>query len=63
MLKHADVILDSYPFGGYTTTMEAWAVGSAPIVTLPHEVRSPSAISTLRHLSLADGWSLHGWLL
>ena len=38
MLKHADVILDSYPFGGYTTTMEAWAVGNAPIVTVPHKV-------------------------
>ena len=38
MLKHADVILDSYPFGGYTTTLEAWAVGNAPIVTMPHTV-------------------------
>ena len=37
-LKHADVILDSYPFGGYTTTLEAFAVGSTPIVTLPHSV-------------------------
>ena len=40
MLEHADVILDTYPFGGYTTTLEAWAVGAAPVVTLPHEVRS-----------------------
>jgi hypothetical protein len=39
MLKHVDVILDSYPFGGYTTTMEAWSVGSVPIVTMPHTVR------------------------
>lgn len=29
-------MLDSYPFGGYTTTMETWAVGNAPVVTIPH---------------------------
>lgn len=36
LLRHSDVILDSYPFGGYTTTLEAFAAGSVPIVTLPH---------------------------
>eukprot|EP00039_Didymoeca_costata_P031422 m.34660 g.34660 ORF g.34660 m.34660 type:complete len:484 (+) comp8759_c0_seq2:986-2437(+) len=36
ILKHGDVILDSYPFGGYTTSLEAFAVGDTPIVTLPN---------------------------
>eukprot|EP00808_Paulinella_micropora_P001755 g39210.t1 len=33
----ADVMLDSYPYGGYTTSLEAFALG-APVVTLPHEM-------------------------
>lgn len=35
LLSHADVILDSYPFGGYTTSLEALYLGT-PVVTLPH---------------------------
>ena len=37
LMRHSDVILDSYPFGGYTTNLEAFAAQSAPIVTLPHK--------------------------
>eukprot|EP00037_Helgoeca_nana_P019413 m.189285 g.189285 ORF g.189285 m.189285 type:complete len:692 (-) comp24853_c0_seq2:1257-3332(-) len=37
LLRHSDIVLDSYPFGGYTTTLEVLAAGSTPIVTLPHE--------------------------
>ena len=37
LLRHADVILDSHPFGGYTTTLEAFASGTTPVVTLPHD--------------------------
>eukprot|EP00040_Diaphanoeca_grandis_P012577 m.63728 g.63728 ORF g.63728 m.63728 type:complete len:704 (+) comp23331_c0_seq2:120-2231(+) len=37
MLRHGDVVIDSYPFGGYTTTLESLAAGNTPILTLPHE--------------------------
>eukprot|EP00035_Acanthoeca_spectabilis_P035903 m.36738 g.36738 ORF g.36738 m.36738 type:complete len:691 (+) comp7609_c0_seq1:62-2134(+) len=37
LLRHGDIVLDSYPFGGYTTTLEVLAAGSTPIVTLPHD--------------------------
>ena len=39
LLRAADVVLDSYPFGGYTTTMESFAAGNTPVVTLPHKAR------------------------
>ncbi|EKX36071.1 hypothetical protein GUITHDRAFT_165818 [Guillardia theta CCMP2712] len=39
MFAIVDVILDSYPFGGHTTSMEALAVGR-PIVTLPTDFMS-----------------------
>jgi len=35
LLEFADVVLDSYPFGGYTTSLQALALGT-PVVTLPH---------------------------
>lgn len=35
LLEMADVILDSYPFGGYTTSLECFGMG-VPVVTLPH---------------------------
>lgn len=28
LLQHADVVLDSYPFGGYTTSLQALALGT-----------------------------------
>jgi protein O-GlcNAc transferase len=34
-----DVIIDSYPFGGHTTTMDAFTAG-VPVVTLPTEYLS-----------------------
>eukprot|EP00735_Rhodelphis_limneticus_P014055 TRINITY_DN8035_c0_g1::TRINITY_DN8035_c0_g1_i1::g.20165::m.20165 TRINITY_DN8035_c0_g1::TRINITY_DN8035_c0_g1_i1::g.20165 ORF type:complete len:693 (-),score=193.62,sp/Q9M8Y0/SEC_ARATH/27.88/1e-24,Glyco_transf_41/PF13844.1/0.00031,Glyco_transf_41/PF13844.1/1.5e-26,TPR_11/PF13414.1/2.6e+02,TPR_11/PF13414.1/5.5e+03,TPR_11/PF13414.1/7.8e-08,TPR_12/PF13424.1/7.2e+03,TPR_12/PF13424.1/0.023,TPR_12/PF13424.1/0.45,TPR_2/PF07719.12/88,TPR_2/PF07719.12/1.6e+03,TPR_2/PF07719.12/1.4,TPR_2/PF07719.12/3.2,TPR_1 len=33
----AEVMIDSYPFGGYTTSLEAFSMG-LPIVTLPHDM-------------------------
>eukprot|EP00123_Amoebidium_parasiticum_P000125 comp10318_c0_seq1/m.5119 comp10318_c0_seq1/g.5119 ORF comp10318_c0_seq1/g.5119 comp10318_c0_seq1/m.5119 type:complete len:699 (-) comp10318_c0_seq1:691-2787(-) len=33
--KQVDVVLDSYPFGGYTTSLECFSLGT-PVVTLPH---------------------------
>jgi predicted O-linked N-acetylglucosamine transferase (SPINDLY family) len=35
LFRLSTVMLDSYPFGGYTTSLEALSVG-LPIVTLPH---------------------------
>ena len=37
LLRHGDVVLDSWPVGGFTTSLEAFAAGTTPIVTLPHE--------------------------
>ena len=34
--NNVDVVLDSYFFGGDTTTREAFEVG-APVITLPHK--------------------------
>ena len=38
MYQHSDVVLDSYFFGGDTTTREAFEIG-APIITLPDILR------------------------
>ena len=35
LLDRADAVLDSYPFGGYTTSLECFGMG-VPVVTLPH---------------------------
>lgn len=35
LLDAADVVLDSYPFGGYTTSLECFGMG-IPVITLPH---------------------------
>eukprot|EP00041_Stephanoeca_diplocostata_P018677 m.392927 g.392927 ORF g.392927 m.392927 type:complete len:232 (+) comp21087_c0_seq2:219-914(+) len=38
LLRHSTVVLDSYPFGGYTTSLESMSAGNTPIVTLPHKL-------------------------
>ena len=39
LIANADVLLDSFPFGGCTSSMEALVVG-VPIVTLPGDTRN-----------------------
>ncbi|KNC53746.1 tetratricopeptide TPR_2 repeat protein [Thecamonas trahens ATCC 50062] len=55
MLAAADVILDSYPFGGYTTTLEALYMGT-PVVSLPHPslMSGRCTLGFLRILGLDD---------
>merc|ERR1712046_104136 len=35
LLEVADVMLDTYPFGAYTSTLEAYSCCGTPVVTLP----------------------------
>ena len=50
----SSVMLDSYPFGGYTTSLEALSVG-LPIVTLPHAMLAGnSSAGFLRAMGVTD---------
>jgi hypothetical protein len=41
LIAHADVMLDSYPFGGGATSLQAFELG-VPVLTLPSAIRSGS---------------------
>jgi len=50
----ADVVLDSYPFGGSTTTLECFAMGQ-PVVTLPgSELHGRITLKFYHHLGIFD---------
>ena len=54
MYKNCDVILDSYFFGGDTTTREAFEVG-APLVTLPsHMLGGRWSQAYYKHIGVTD---------
>lgn len=40
MYGAVDVVLDSFPFGGHTSTMDAFSAGAKPVVTLPTKLMS-----------------------
>jgi protein O-GlcNAc transferase len=53
-LRHADVLLDSFHFGGGNTSLEGFAFGT-PIVTLPGEfMRGRHTLSMYRAMEIAD---------
>jgi predicted O-linked N-acetylglucosamine transferase (SPINDLY family) len=55
LLAAADVHLDSYPFGGWTTNLDALAAG-LPMVTQEGETgRSRWGAAFLRHMGVAEG--------
>ena len=52
LLSMADVILDSWPWGGWTTTLQALSVGS-PVITLPgYDARSRFAFGVYQKLKV-----------
>lgn len=53
-LKHADVILDTFHFGGGNTSLEAFAFG-APVVTWPGEfMRGRHTLGMYRRMGIGD---------
>lgn len=55
LLAEADVVLDTHPFGGCTTSIEALLAGT-PVVTLPHSLALPGRFTqaVLRSVGLED---------
>lgn len=54
LMQFATIQLDSYPFGGYTTTIEAFESG-LPVLTLPHEqLNGRCSAAFLRMLGIAN---------
>ena len=52
--NNVDVVLDSYFFGGDTTTREAFEVG-APVITLPHKyLGSRWTQAYYKHIGITD---------
>ncbi len=56
LLASADVVLDTYPFGGCTSTMEALLQGT-PVVSLPHG----TALSGRFSQAVLSAAGLHEW--
>merc|ERR1712216_221199 len=53
LFRISTVMLDTFPFGGYTTSLEALSLG-LPIVTLPHKMLAGNCTAAfLRVMGLA----------
>ena len=54
MLSMADVVLDTWPWSGWTTTLQALAA-HVPVITLPgHDARSRFALGCYRKLNVSE---------
>merc|ERR1711865_982532 len=56
LLLSADCLLESFPYGGFTTSLEAFRLGR-PVVTMPHPTRlgGRHTFGMLRKMGLSQG--------
>ena len=56
LLNHSDVLLDTFPFGAYTSTLEAMSCCGTPAVTLPsHQNKMLTASGFYSTLGVGKG--------
>jgi predicted O-linked N-acetylglucosamine transferase (SPINDLY family) len=55
MYGAVDVVLDSFPFGGHTSSMDAFSAGGNPVVTLPTKLMSGRCTQGFyKHMGIQD---------